>query len=379
MNFVLTDSIKRNFKVLFLVISVFLFLGAAAPGCPFLKNTAIPSDGGVFKSDDGGLTWQRKINLAIPAGSTKSSGNISAVNILSIAVDESDDNIVYAGTEGNGFLKSSDKGETWEVYNGQSILASETIYDIEIDPKDSKKIYIAGVSADGKGRVLKSEDGGVNWEQTFITLAAGTLVGKIKIDFNDSSIVYIITSKDGVFQSVNYGKSWTLLRRFDGGLNNIAINPKDSKIIYATGPAEGLMKSVDMGASWLPLAEKLKTFKIAKNAAIGSIAIDPQNPNIIYLGYVDGMLRSYDGGETWEKVNILSPPALLAINSIVINENNPKNIYYTINSQVYITGSSGASNWIVRDLPTTRVLQALTIDPKDPNIVYAGSRYVRKR
>lgn len=379
MNIILTDSIKRKFKILFLIFSVFLFLGANAIGCPFLKNNSVPADGGVFKSDDGGLTWQRKIVLTPPSGSNKSAGDISSVNILTVAVDQNDNNIVYAGTEGNGFLRSSDKGETWAIYNGQNMLATETIYDIAIDPKDSKKMYAAGISAEGKGRVLKSEDGGENWEQTYVTLAAGNLVSKISIDFYDTGIVYIATSQDGIFQSVNYGRSWTLLCRFAGGINNMIISPADTRIIYVTSLGEGLLKSTDKGVNWISLVDKLKAFNFAVNTKIDSIAVDPQNSNILYLGYLDGMLRTYDGGATWEKINILTPPAIIAINSIGINASNTKNIYYTINSQVYLTGSIGASNWIVRDLPTTRVLQALTIDQKDPNIIYAGSRYVRKR
>lgn len=379
MNFVLTDSFKRSFKVLFLVFSVFLFLGATTIGCPFLNRKTIPVDGGVFKSDDGGLTWQRKTVLSMPGGNGNSTGDISGVNILSLAVDWSDNNIIYAGTEANGFIKSSDKGETWQIFNGQNMLATETIYDIAIDPKDSQKMYVAGVSAEGKGRVLKSEDAGATWEQTYVTLAAGNLVNKIKIDFYDPSIVFIATSGDGLFQSVNYGRSWTFMRRFVNGLNNIAISPTDTRIIYVTSPGEGLMKSTNKGISWTPLSENLKIFNIAANTKIDSIAIDPQNPNTLYLGYLDGMLRTYNGGISWEKVNILTPPAVIAINSIAINPNNSKNIYYTINSQLYLTGSNNASNWIVRDLPTTRVLQALTIDQKDPNFIYAGSQYVRRR
>lgn len=379
MIFILTDSLKQKIKIVFLIFFVFLFLGASAVSCPFIKNNSIPADGGVFKSDDGGLTWQRKTNLALPAGSNKTAGNIASVNIISIAIDQKDNNFIYAGTEGNGFLRSSNKGETWEIYNGRNMLANETIYDIAIDPHDSKKMYIAGISAEGKGRVLKSDDGGESWEQTYVTLASGNSVNKIKIDSYNTAIVYIITSKDGLFQSINYGRSWTLLRRFEGGLYDIIINPSDTRIIYVLSTSEGLLKTNDKGINWTPIIDKLADFGITANTKIDSLVIDTQNSNILYLGFLNGLLRTYNGGASWEKVNIITPPALLVIKSIALSGENTKNIYYTIGSQLYLTGSNSASNWIVRDLPTTRVLQALTIDPKDPNIIYAGSIYVRKR
>lgn len=366
---------NSNLRVFSLIISVFLFLGAVAPGCPFFRSNKVPADGGVFRSDDAGLTWTQKANVKPPAGSAEgATASIALVNITSVAVDRNDDNIVYVGGDASGMFRSSDKGENWETYSGTGMYPNETIFDIVIDPKDSKNMYVAGASADAKGRLLKSEDGGQAWEQTYITLAAKDFVTKIEVDPYDPSVVYIITSKDGVFQSLNHGKSWTLLRRFQNGVNNIAINPKDTRILYVTSTQEGIFKSVDKGTSWASLTENLKSFNVYPGTEFTSIAIDPQNPSTVYLGYLGGMFRTDDGGQSWQKVNVLTPPALAPISSIAINEGNSKNIYYTINSQVFFTNSASASNWAVRSLPTARVLLDVTIDPKDSNVIYAGSK-----
>jgi len=374
--------IRGKARTVFLMLFVFLFLGAGLPGCTLFGGQAVPRDGGVFKSTDGGLTWQAKTNLTPPPGSKVQKMDIVGVNILTLAIDPKNGNIVYAGTEGNGLLRSDDAGENWAAYAGRNMRPDETIYDIAIDPKDSKKIYVAGVSGANKGRVLKSEDAGQNWSETYITLAAGDLINRIKIDNYNTAVVYIATSSGGIFQSLDYGKSWTLLRRANGGVNNIAINPRDTRILYFTTGQEGVFKSADLGATWTSLTEKNQSFKklnVDANTKFDSMAIDPQTPDTVYLGYINGLLKSTDGGKNWAPVNIITPPALLPIPSLTIGQNNPNNIYYAINSQIYFTLNGGESDWVVRDLPTTRSLQAVTVDPGNSKIIYLGSRFVPKK
>jgi photosystem II stability/assembly factor-like uncharacterized protein len=375
-------AVKSKTRVLFLIIFVPLFLGAGLPGCSLFGGQTAPKDGGVFKSMDGGLSWEAKNNLTPPPGSKAQKMDITGVNIISLAVDPADSGIVYAGSEGNGLLKSIDAGDNWELYTGQNMRSNENIYYIAIDSKDSKKIYVAGLSAANKGRVLKSEDGGQNWSETYVTLAAGDLVSQIKIDNYNTGVVYIATSSGGIFQSIDYGKSWTLLRRAKGGVNNIAINPRDTRILYFTTGQEGIFKSTDRGLTWISLSEKnesLKDLKVNLNTKFDSVVIDPQSPDNIYLGYINGLLKSTDGGSNWTPVNIITPPALLPMASMTISENNPNNIYYTINSQVYFTSNGAESDWIVRDLPTSRILQAVTVDPGNSKIIYVGSRFVAKK
>lgn len=374
--------INNRTRAVFLMIFVFLFLGAGLPGCTLFGGQTALRDGGVFKSTDGGLSWQAKTNLIPPPGSRVQKMDITGVNILSLAVDPKDSNVVYAGSEGNGLLRSNDAGENWEIYIGQNMMPNENIYDVVIDPKDSKKIYIAGVNGANKGHVLKSEDAGQNWSETYITLAAGDLVNRIKIDNYDTSVVYIATSSGGIFQSFDYGKSWTLLRRANGGVNNIAINPRDTRIIYFTTGQEGVFKSTDRGITWISLTENNQSFKklnVDVNTKFDSMAIDPQTPDTIYLGYINGVLKSTDGGKNWAPVNIITPPALLPIVSMAIGQSNPNNIYYAINSQVYFTINGAESDWIVRDLPTTRSLEAVTVDPGNPKVIYIGSRFAPKK
>lgn len=365
--------IKNKKQFIFLSAAAFLFLGAVFPGCA----PAVPKDAGVFKSIDGGLTWERKIQIILPPES-KEKIDLSDKNVLSFGINPDDGNIVYAGTSANGLYKSKDAGESWESFNGTGLTAKDAIYYIAIDPKNIKKMYLSGVSVYGKGRIMKSEDEGATWEEVYVTLTAGELVNRIIIDSYDTSIVYISTTKGQVFQSNNYGRSWTALNRLKAVVDNFAVSSRDTRVLYITSGKEGLFKSVDKGDNWNSITEnlaKIEAFKarMKEKKIIDVIALDPLDVNVIYVGFLNGMIKSIDGGDTWTAVNIITPPAVLPMNSLIVSQKDSKSIYYTIDSQVYFTNNGAESNWLVRNLPTTRVVAALTIDPNNPKVIYAGT------
>ncbi len=365
---------KNKKQFIFLAAAVFLFFGAALPGC---SSKAAPKDAGVFKSIDGGLTWERKIQLVFPPES-KEKTDLSDKNIISFSVNPDDSNIVYAGSFANGLFRSKDAGENWESFNGTGLTSTDTIYYIVIDHKNIKNMYLSGVSVYGKGRVMKSEDEGATWQEVYVTLTAGELVNRIEIDSYDTSIVYITTTKGQIFQSANYGRSWTSLNRLTAVVDNFTVSPKDTRILYITSGNQGLFKSTDKGNNWLSINENLAKIaaykaRMKEKKVIDVIALDPLDINVIYVGFLNVMIKSSDGGNAWSVVNIITPPAVLPMNSLVVSQKDSKSIYYTIDSQVYFTNNGAESNWLVRNLPTSRVITALTIDPNDSKIIYAGT------
>lgn len=366
---------KKNVKkFLVLFFAVFIFLGAALPGC---SSQAVVKDGGIFKSIDGGLTWTAKNNLPKPEGSADKT-DLSTLSILSFAVNPNDSNIVYAGSQANGLFRSSDAGESWTAYNGTGLSAAGAVYYAAIDYKNIKNMYLSGLSAYGKGNILKSEDEGQTWEEVYVTLTAGETVNKIDIDNYDTSIVYITTTKGQVFQSANYGRSWTALNRVKAVIDNFVITPLDTRILYITSGKEGLFKSTDKGATWKNINEnllKVDAYKARKGDTkiINVIAVDPLNINVVYIGFLNGMLKSTDGGNTWTQINVITPPAILPMNSLAVSQKDSKFIYYLIDSQIYFTNNGAESNWLVRNLPTGRVLAGLTIDPNNSKVIYVGT------
>jgi photosystem II stability/assembly factor-like uncharacterized protein len=91
---------------------------------------ALTQDNGLFKSENGGVSWFR-IDLGLPAA-----------EMMSFSIDPSNPLVMYIGTWGFGIYKSTDSGSTWTSSNGLIDLYS--VVDIVIDPTDSSVIYLAG-------------------------------------------------------------------------------------------------------------------------------------------------------------------------------------------------------------------------------------------
>ena len=115
------------------IVPIFAFLAVFPFQCGSVQ------DAGVFKSQNKGETWERKVNI-----DNKSS--IGAVEILTIALDPQDSKIIYLGTRANGLYKSKDAGDAWakvEDKNGNIFKAEAVDEDIIMA---STKAFIKGIN-----------------------------------------------------------------------------------------------------------------------------------------------------------------------------------------------------------------------------------------
>ncbi len=277
---------------------------------------------GMFKSTDQGQSW------------TFSSYNLENPYIMLIAAHPIEPQTVFVTTNG-GVYVSLDSGLTWERVAKEFFSDSELLpgishfHGISFDPKDPKHIYVGGggdqYSPNGAG-ISISEDGGKNWKQANTGFEIDVHVSKIVADKNNPSIIYATTQGAtnfqektgngyGVFKSTDYGQSW---KKINSGLetvetNTIALDPNDSNVIYLGTDDDGIYKSTDGGASW----KKLTIAELPQKYGVGDIVIDPSDSNIVYAATVDyfrlfvdrGLLGDYgvyiskDAGKTWKQFN----------------------------------------------------------------------------
>ncbi|HSG67121.1 MAG TPA: hypothetical protein VK994_00345, partial [Bacteroidales bacterium] len=130
-----------------------------------------------------------------------------------------------------------------------------------------------------------------------------------------------------------------------GRLNAIAFHPTDPDIIYVGAPAGGLWKTEAGGGSWTSYCDGLPTL------GVSSIAIDYSNPDIIYMGTGDrdagdasgiGVLKSTDGGLTWDNAN--AGISNLTVGRMIIHPTEPSTLYIASTGGIYIT-TDGAQTW----------------------------------
>ncbi len=304
------------------------------------------SYGGVFKSTDGGATWQRK------------SRGLKSSSIYALAVAPSNRNVIYAG--GDGLFVSRDGGETWQ---GPLSATAEFILALAVDPRDARRVW-AGTD----NHVAWSRNGGTTWSRADSTNEGDILrVPEIAIDpvhpdtvyafsrpLEDQDILKVIKTMDG-------GATWT---QSDGLASEaysydslrLAVDPTSPNVVYASLGLffeEGVTyRSADGGATW------------QRTPGTFPLAVDRNG------GVYAGGMRSVDHGTTWQTA--AEPPGF-AVEYAASAAGDGTLWAATDLSGIFRSGDR-ATTWRVSSsgLHATSV-SAVAVDPELPQVIYTGS------
>jgi hypothetical protein len=162
---------------------------------------------------------------------------------------------------------------------------------------------------------------------------------------------------------------WSGRSKASGRVITIAPHPTNPTICYIGAASGGLWKTTNGGASWSPKTDHLSILNS------GAITIHPDNHDIIFYGTGeyqtssngDGLFRSLDAGETWEKIATTAQVGT-QITAIAINPQNPQQMHLTSNTGAYVSFDGGLT-WGIR---LTGACPTLALDPIDPSRVYVG-------
>src|SRR5262249_39855708 len=238
-------------------------------------------------------------------------------------------NVFYIGVNNGGVWKTNDYGLTWQpIFDDQP---TGSIGDLAVAPSDPKVIYVG--SGEGLQRpdlstgdgIYKSTDGGKTWKN--VGLRDAQQIASVIVDPKDPNRVFVAAlghpygpnEERGVYRSTDGGATWrrVLYKDENTGAVQVSFDPTNPQIIYADlwagrqgpwengawqGPESGLFKSTDGGDTWKKLTKGLPTFE----QGLGRIGFDVSrsNPNILYATVEanpqqGGVYRSDDAGESW--------------------------------------------------------------------------------
>ena len=321
------------------------------------------NDGGVYKSNDKGMTWQQKVLIPTVSGQP---GSIAAVDTESMVMDPSDHQAIYLGSALNGLFFSYTGANDWQ---SDTALGKVTVKAIAIDPGYKCTIYAAVGN-----KLYKSSDCSRNWSPVYFDNDLTVKINTVAVDNVNSANVYIGTTRGEIIKSSDRGASWRTIQRLQNEVREIVINPFDGKTIFVGTINRGIWRSTDSGNSWTDLSDKLKNFP---DNRFRDLELGRSTPGLIFLATQYGLIKSTDYGNNWSKVELITPKDQAVINSIAISPKNASEIYYVTNTTFY-RSLDGGKNWSPQKLPTvTRVGWKLLIDPEEPNIIYLGARALK--
>jgi photosystem II stability/assembly factor-like uncharacterized protein len=326
-------------------------------------------NGGVWKSDDFGRTW----NPIFDSQPTQSIG--------AIAVAPSDPNIVYVAcgeglhrpdlAVGNGIYRSTDAGKTWThlgLRDGQQIPA------LAVDPKNPNRLFAAVLGhpygPNEERGIFRSTDGGVSW-QKILHKDENTGGSDIEMDPTNSEVLYaslwevregpwednnlFVGTGGGLFKSTDGGNTW---KQLTNGLPrdmvqiNVAIAPSQPNRVYATlgtiekgeyasGAGLGVYRSDDAGQNWYRVTTDPRSALRIGGGDLPVPKVDPKNPDVVYSASIVTM-RSTDGGKTW--TGIRGAPGGDDYQNLWINPNTP-DIILLVSDQGAIVTVNGGVTW----------------------------------
>lgn len=334
--------------LIFFCLAVLLLSGASC-----IRFTA-PTFGGVFRSIDQGEAWLQKTMIPTVTAEKKTFGGL---DVLDLVFDPQDHLAVYAATV-QGLFYTYDAGENW--WPARGLVGA--VRAAAVDPADKCTIFAAIGN-----RLYKSIDCSRSWRP--YDFEANMVISSLAINPINPSQIYVGMMSGELLKSGDYGRSWTMIKRFNSGIEEILINPVDTRVIYIATRIAGLFKSENAGGAWIDFDQLLQKFTGYREfRAIASAAKDPDT---ILWAMKTGILITRDGGHTWGQLKLLTPPNKTDIYSLAINPRNSKEFFYGTASTFYKT-LNGGERWISKRLPTSRAAVVLRIDPVEPKIIYMG-------
>jgi photosystem II stability/assembly factor-like uncharacterized protein len=306
---------------------------------------------GMFKSDDGGLTWESR-------------GLPDVGSISKVLIDPFNEQTIFVGAMGplfkknnqRGVYRSTNDGQDWE----QVLLVSDStgIIDMSIHPDNGNIIYAASWERIRRpnnrqyggetSRIYRSQDGGDTWEELTNGLPSDPNdKGRISIDISQSNpeVLYAfytdkIGNVEGTFKTTDGGDSWVEVNSISNGTSyhwwfgGVFIDPTDENIVYNSGFV--MEKTLDGGTTW---GSTFSNVHVDQHA----VAFNTQVPGEVLIGNDGGLYKSSTNGDTYQKDNTLP---ITQFYRFYVDPQNKNKVYGgTQDNNTIRTTSAGIDDW----------------------------------
>ena len=239
------------------------------------------------------------------------------------------------------------------------------------DPRDHAHLYLGTAN----GWIYESHNAGVRWTRLAQVGNRDDLVlDNIVVDAKNSNHLivgaWVIDRPDGgLYFSYDGGATWTNQAEMRGqSIRALAASPSDPNILVA-GTLQGIFRSTDGGQRW----NRISPSENAEIHNVESIAIDPKDPGIIYAGTWHLPWKTNDGGEHWDSIKqgIIDDSDVF---SIIVDPATPATVFASACSGIYKSTNAGLHFDKIQGIPASaRRTRKLLQDANNLDIVFAGT------
>ena len=309
----------------------------------------------------------------------------------------------YVAAAAGGIWKTTNNGITFRsIFDDPRVVA---MGDLAVAPGDPSQIWAGTGEEDSRnsisagGGIFKSTDGGDSWE--FKGLRETQVIGRVVVHPLDPDIVFVAAlgqiwgsnPERGLYRTTDGGDTWDLVKFISekAGFVDVALRPGDPNTLFAAswervrgpwflnsgGPGSALWKSADGGTTWSEVAGN--GFPTAMKGRIG-IAISVSNPDVMFTMVEaeeeedgsggNGLYRSEDGGDSWEKVNDANSRPFY-YSQVRVDPQDPDRVYFSSTPVLFSSDGGRTAGTTTNGIHVDH--HAMWIDPVDPERIVVGN------
>jgi photosystem II stability/assembly factor-like uncharacterized protein len=329
------------------------------------QNTAT-AGGFVFISNDAGTTWQQAKNL-----------DVKRVSPFALMQDRTNFNTFYLGTN-IGLFRSLDRGNSWAHVAApkpppvkKKATPRKAVNRKSANSKTTAARTTAPKAVPAKNPIAEPD------KTVAVPGLIPTLTEKVKVlaQTEDGKNGIFAGTDKGLFRTYDIAKGWEKISFGEGIDENVFVvysSPVQPETIWVGTAISGVVVSRDNGLTWQRVEGAPQGFPIS------SIAVNPKQPENMYVGTSQTFYASRDGGKTWTRRGGNLP--LGNYTSILINPRNTDEVYTSsaleADGGIYFSDDAGW-NWKridTKDMKlASRRVWSMAFDPEDSNRIFAGT------
>jgi photosystem II stability/assembly factor-like uncharacterized protein len=360
---------------------------------------------GVFRTTDGGKSWQHVLKVGPRTGASDLRMDPTNPRILYAGMWNHGRTpwFIHSGGTDGGIFKSTDGGDSWKKLEG-GLPGMIGKIGVDVSASNPQRIYAIIEAEPDKGGLWRSDDGGQTWELINGHRALHTRAWyyiHIAADPSDENTVWVLNT--GLYKSIDGGKAWELVETPHGDHHDHWINPENS-LNMISGNDGGATITFDGGKTWSsimnqPTAQFYRvttdnqvpfriyggqqdntTVAITSESLYGGIgvqdyfdvgggesahiAFDPDNPRLIYATSINGQLTEYDRETGLKRTIIPYPEMMFGKDSrdlryranwnapVVMSPHDPSVLYY--GAQFLLRSTDRGTSWTAISPDLTR-------------------------